>query len=69
MKERGEKECPFEGKMAWLQKGTRLPKHNFLLLSEVKDMESSLIGLFCFYKYRNEGGFVPQNAQLQHICG
>ena len=48
MKERGEKECPFECKMAWLPKGTRLPEHNFLLLSEVKDVESSLIGLFCF---------------------
>ena len=48
MKERREKECPFEGKMAWLQKGTRLAEDNFLLLSEVKDMESSLIGLFYF---------------------
>ena len=48
MKEQGEKECLFEGKMTWLQKGTRLTEDNFLLLSEVKDMESSLIGLFCF---------------------
>jgi len=48
MKERGEKECPFECKMAWLQKGTRLPEDNFLLLSEVKHMESSLIGIFYF---------------------
>ena len=48
MKERGEKECPFEGKMAWLPKETPPPEDNFLLLSEVKDVESSLIGLFCF---------------------
>ena len=48
MKERGEKECAFECKMAWLQKGTRLPEDNFLLLSEVKDMRRFLIGLFCF---------------------
>ena len=34
--------------MAWLQKETPLPEDNFLLLSEVKDVESSLIGLFCF---------------------
>ena len=48
MKERGEKECHFEGKMGWLPRGSRLPKHNFLLLSEVKDMRRFLIGLFCF---------------------
>lgn len=34
--------------MAWLPRGSRLPEHNFLLLSEVKDVDSSLIGLFCF---------------------
>ena len=48
MKERGEKECHFEGKMGWLPRGSRLAEDNFLLLSEVKDVESSLIGLFCF---------------------